>query len=244
MRSSAMVAIRGLIMLVTLIAVPALALFCKSVPTLLDKAVADCERRLGVTLFSEGEQPNNAPHDAADFHLTDAPRFEASAEPSNLAPVYTPAADPHAPPAGAESPIPVHVPPSSNQTAAASFETAPQGHPGAPMPNAALPGEPNRIDPQVSASAGAVAAPAAQPAALPSQDRFTIIQARLRELGATYYLLESWGSNGTMYRFHCKMPLAGGDRHFQTFESIGPDPLAAMDTVLNQVEQWRAGRQY
>lgn len=73
-------------------------------------------------------------------------------------------------------------------------------------------------------------------------DQFTYIQARLRELGATYYLLESWGSREQLYRFYCKVAVGGNPNYTHYFEATGSDPLQAMAQVLRQVEGWRAGR--
>ena len=67
------------------------------------------------------------------------------------------------------------------------------------------------------------------------------IQHRLRQLGATYYLLELWGSEG-QYRFYCKMALGGNPDFSRYFEATDSDPLRAMAKVLAQVESWRAGR--
>jgi hypothetical protein len=81
---------------------------------------------------------------------------------------------------------------------------------------------------------------AAQPGS--AGDWFTAIQHRLRDLGATYYLLETWGRQGELYRFHCKMAIAGNPNYTQHFEATDSDPSRAMQSVLRQVEAWRAGR--
>lgn len=74
-------------------------------------------------------------------------------------------------------------------------------------------------------------------------DRFTSIQQRLRELGATYFLLESWGSQGQLYRFYCKMAIGGNSNYNRYFEATDADAIQVMSKVLNEVEAWRAGRQ-
>lgn len=107
-----------------------------------------------------------------------------------------------------------------------------QMHPSATDPNAGL----FHLTPPGASSA---APPASTPPA--SGDLFSSIQIRLRELGATYYLLETWGQDGSLYRFHCKMTLAGNSRHNRHFEATEADPLLAMQRVLEQVEAWRAG---
>ena len=63
--------------------------------------------------------------------------------------------------------------------------------------------------------------------------------------GATYYLLEMWGPNADRYRFQCKMAIAGNSEHGpqRFFQATSTEPLRAMQDVLDQVEQWRGGRQ-
>ena len=73
-------------------------------------------------------------------------------------------------------------------------------------------------------------------------DRFTYIQTRLRELGATYYLLESWGADGQYFRFHCRMALGSGQGYARHFEATEADALQAMARVLEEVESWRGAR--
>jgi hypothetical protein len=90
--------------------------------------------------------------------------------------------------------------------------------------------EPQSSDPQASAGSDCTA-------------QFRGMERRLRELGATYYLLETWGSSGDRYRFFCKMSLAGNADYNRNriFQATAADPLRAMQDVLGQVEQWRAG---
>jgi hypothetical protein len=72
-------------------------------------------------------------------------------------------------------------------------------------------------------------------------DPFLRIQNRLRTLGATYYLLETWGNDQRLYRFYCEMAVAGDANFTRCFEATHSDPIGAMHTVLSQVEDWRAG---
>ncbi|MEN6459727.1 MAG: hypothetical protein ABFC63_12440 [Thermoguttaceae bacterium] len=67
------------------------------------------------------------------------------------------------------------------------------------------------------------------------------IQERLRKLGATYYLLESWGADQQLYRFYCKVAVAGSADYTHCFEAIHADPMLAMQQVLQRVEAWRGG---
>ena len=68
---------------------------------------------------------------------------------------------------------------------------------------------------------------------------FDDIQLRLQELGATYYLLESWGSQRQLYRFSCKMAVGGNADFTRHFEAADADPLQAMLQVLRQVKTRR-----
>ncbi len=79
-------------------------------------------------------------------------------------------------------------------------------------------------------------------AAVPSDYRE--IQKRLQKLGATYYVLESWGNNQQLYRFFCKMAVAGNADYVHCFEATHSDPLRAMEQVLQEVESWRGGLRY
>jgi hypothetical protein len=76
----------------------------------------------------------------------------------------------------------------------------------------------------------------------PEADRFGSMHARLRQLGATYCLLESWGPQSELYRFHCKLGIGGSANFTRSFEATDPDPMGAMAKVMAQVEQWQAAR--
>jgi hypothetical protein len=71
-------------------------------------------------------------------------------------------------------------------------------------------------------------------------DQFNYVQVRLRQLGATYYLLETCGDEKREFRFYCKMSIGGNPRFTQPFWSCDGDPLKAMTQVLKQVEDWRS----
>ncbi len=63
--------------------------------------------------------------------------------------------------------------------------------------------------------------------------------ARLQQLGAQYYLLETWGAQPGLYRFHCKMSLAGNSGYVRHFEATDSDPSEAVAKVVTEVEAWR-----
>ncbi len=76
----------------------------------------------------------------------------------------------------------------------------------------------------------------------PPPDSFQTIHQRLKELGSTYMLLESWGDGQEQFRFYCKIAVAGNPHYTYRFEATSPDPLVAMARVLRQVESWHAAR--
>lgn len=73
-------------------------------------------------------------------------------------------------------------------------------------------------------------------------DRFKSEQLRLRQLGATYCLLESWGAGSELYRFHCRVGVDGSTNFTRSFEASDADPVGAMAKVAEQVEQWQSCR--
>ncbi len=110
---------------------------------------------------------------------------------------------------------------SASHVAPASYEAPAHSQPD---PTAATPTNPQRHAP-------------------PPVNQFTHIQDRLRQLGATYYLLESWGSRPQLYRFYCKVAISGNPNSTRYyFEATNSDPLHAMAQVLQQVESWRRAR--
>jgi hypothetical protein len=68
------------------------------------------------------------------------------------------------------------------------------------------------------------------------------IQRRLREWGASYYALETWGARGEFYRFHARMAAGHGASYVRHFDAIDRDAVQAMASVLDQVKRWRAGQ--
>ncbi len=86
--------------------------------------------------------------------------------------------------------------------------------------------------------------PSSQPVPIPipvgQNARMAEIQRRLRELGATYYLLEKWGSEGKLYRFHCRVAIGEETSANRHFEVVDADSIGAIERVLTQIEAWRA----
>lgn len=73
-------------------------------------------------------------------------------------------------------------------------------------------------------------------------DQFSHIQSRLKALGAMHYTLETWGPGGNSYRFQCRMAAGHSADYTRQFEATDTDPLRTMQTVLDEVEAWKAGR--
>ena len=238
-QSSATVALRALVMLVCLVVVPLAAIFGTSIPSSLRQPL---ERYFGINLGT------------ATTALSEAPRFvpNAASTPSPLASAENPPAA--MPPVASPSPLlPPNAPPLVNPLGSpqnqawdadrASSTIIPAGYqapleaakPGLPMVavNSAPLRNPDGTDASVTAFR---VSPCGQ------NDRFTSIQQRLRELGATYFLLESWGSQGQLYRFYCKMAIGGNSNYNRYFEATDPDAIRVMSKVLGEVEAWRASR--
>lgn len=93
------------------------------------------------------------------------------------------------------------------------------------------------------AAASAAAADPQQPSAPsePGESRLQAVQQRLQQLGATYYVLESWGNRGQLYRFQCRMAIGGNPNWNRCFEATDADPLTAITQVMEEVEAWRSG---
>ncbi len=72
-----------------------------------------------------------------------------------------------------------------------------------------------------------------------SRGHFGVSETRLRQLGASYYQLESWKNEAETYRFFCKIPIAGQEQ-FQAFYATSNDPVRAMNIVIQQIEAWQA----
>lgn len=106
----------------------------------------------------------------------------------------------------------------------------PTGPPQASFPSSLATGTP---------SVGGERLPAS-PSPLPgAEDRFPHYQRRLRELGVSYYLLETWGDQGQLFRFYCRLTVGGNPACTRYFDAVDAEPLTAIAKVLQQVEAWR-----
>jgi hypothetical protein len=109
-----------------------------------------------------------------------------------------------------------------------------------PTPPAAGNGSLVQVD-HVPANSSSISTNAAVVPPAAESDPFTYVQKRLRELGATYYLLESWGDRKREYRFYCKMAIGGNEQFTKAFYCVDADAKIAMLNVLQQVEGWHNG---
>lgn len=78
-----------------------------------------------------------------------------------------------------------------------------------------------------------------EPEALDPMER---MKQRLQTLGAIFFRLETTGPSGDTFRFHCKMVSPANPNYVRYFEATSGDPLRAVQHVLDQVELWSAGR--
>jgi hypothetical protein len=134
------------------------------------------------------------------------------------------------------------VAPGGAPAAYSSAERSPEApqespyHRGSAGPAAGAQEPPHAAGPDSAPPADRVACPLEPP------ERFTEMERKLREYGATYYLLETWGKDGELYRFHCRMAVGNNPNYTRHFEASNRDALKAMSEVLQRVEGWRAGR--
>ena len=98
---------------------------------------------------------------------------------------------------------------------------------------------PKKLDhPETTGHSDAPACPPEPVSSSSPSDRFCHIQDRLRQLGATYYLLETCGDEKGEFRFYCKISVGGNPRVTKGFWCYDNDPMKAMTAVLKQVEDW------
>jgi hypothetical protein len=247
-QSSTVVAIRALVMLICLILIPVAAFCGSSFPAVL-KAVQSGHW----PTLADFRGPSGPPSSQA----TEAPRF--SPQPSGPARPANPRTPGFAgggfgslAPDRAGSHVmaanynaPMDTPQQNGPELSTTF---PQGKDGGLGPNRGLSPLPAgmgnllSVDPPATAGHRDGAAATLPPAggSLPG-DQFKHVQDRLRELGATYYLLETCGDQKREFRFYCRMSVGGNPQVTQPFWCFDGDPLKAMTQVLKQVEDWQRG---
>jgi hypothetical protein len=75
-----------------------------------------------------------------------------------------------------------------------------------------------------------------------TEDRMPELMSRLQKLGAADTSLAPWGSDGHLYRFSCRAPLANAPAMTQHFESVADQPTVAVEQVLAKVEAWQVAQ--
>ena len=238
MQSSTAIALRALVMLICMISIPLFAIFGKDLPEVIKNLLAG---RLVVSVTDSA--PANRPAAATPTSSSTAigkagPQKGPFTEPASYRAEGGGAADRGFP---SVQPRPPDAPPAA--MAQQNPGASPPGEFRADVANPA-PAQP-AVDPPASGAARssnnvAVATPASAAVAGTDGEQFRRAEARLRELGATHYTLETWGSENNKYRFVCKVAVGGNPSVNRYFQSIEDDPWRAMDAVLQQVETWRA----
>ena len=262
MQNSTAVAARAVVMLACLALLPLFALFGSSTPELLAKLF---DRGTS----QETASPNENLSEAPEFHPGAVSPLLATG-PGNLDSGVTTAhgttsvqtavpAGYNMPVAGTNQPIPTAPRISGPIDGRGPSVTFPAGNtrPSQPgsiadfSPESRLPGrtsgEAIRLpeqprqpsSPGIGQTAPIGIAPRPSP---PQGDTFVSIQERLRDLGAVYFRLESWGSGQEQFRFQCEMAVAGTPGLTRHFEAVNRDPLLAMNKVLAEAEAWHASR--
>jgi hypothetical protein len=236
MQSSTGVMCRAMVMLACLVVIPLLALFGDSLPDLVTKLLDRIGSKSAAAAM--GDAPNFMAADATAAPnvpppLTNGPRVcfpngdpsnhwrgDAAATPADRGTIAPPAslgpATDTAVPVGYNSPI--GVPTDSNAPAGVATPASPPSWQGGPATQT--------VTTSPTQTGGA----------------FVEVQERLRGLGATYYRLESWGTEQRLFRFQCAMMLGGAPNLTQHFEATDNDPMRAMSKVLADVEAWKSRR--
>jgi len=255
MQSSATTACRAMVMLICLVAIPLAAVFGTTLPSLVSRLL-DGRFDLASVLAADSlaGSPTRGPSHARQ-DTTPAPSTSPSRP--NGFPLQQPSTHPSGWPAS-PSPGPAvawtspTAEPDRRDAAGSSLAAPPRlaaampGNPAASQP-ALVPVAPKSADPTpirpVGLSDPSHDSPVATPELLPQQSgEFAEVQQQLRELGARYYRLETWGARGQYYRFHARMDMGGQSGCIRYFEATDPDPLQAIVAVLSQVRSWQASQ--
>jgi hypothetical protein len=239
MQSSAMMALRGMILLVCLAIVPALALLNNNAR---DRGLAWLNR-----WFESPSQANTSVATSLDAPIFRPAAIDHTADSGSRPPAQSSAPTATAGAAGHDvaTPRPLAAQP---ETAALNSQR-PVNNPQHLLPNA---GEPLAASPitmvsheadiaaigQQTATSQSRATPSAAAPQFPS-DYFRSTELKLRSLGAAYYLLEFGATAANEYRFLCKMPAANNPEETLVFFANNADPRVAMESVVRQIEGWQ-----
>jgi len=237
MESSTVLAFRIFVMLACLIIVPMAAIFGSAFPDVVKSVLVD-----RIVALGGGNAEPAAPAANAQFGPDTAPgqpvaRLNGA---QGEAPVW------QGTPAGPTSPVVAAgavnaYSSTANQSASLSEVSGPARLP----PGNSAPGSGEASNHPAATRTGEAAGGSvvhAGGSAWQSPEDFGGMERKLREHGAVYYLLETWGNEGEQYRFHCRMAIANNPNYTRHFEATDRDALKAMSQVLSRVEAWRAGR--
>ena len=267
-----MVFFRAFVMLACLIVVPLAAIFGSAFPEVVKSVVDRCiggdssksDSGSGglASFFDRGSSATPAPP-AATAEM--APRWQGSpTTPPAAGPAWgsgsmpaagipSPGMPPDRMPGNTASLVSAVGPPNGqwldNQVRQAAATDAVGGRPPLAADSGFAAPETSRQMPSTMPPANMSAAPGqfpgdtqSTPPSTASPERFETHARKLREYGATYYLLETWGNEGELYRFHCKIAVGNNPNFTQRFEATDRDAMRAMARVVEQVEAARASR--
>jgi hypothetical protein len=262
MESSTVLAFRIFVMLSCLIIVPMAAIFGSAFPDVVKSVLID-----RIVAWSTGkplETAQPAPEESGFSALTpmppaagerrdnqwESPRWGGSTAAAWSPPAASqtgavvPAGAPGAHQGGGNQSASFAAPADANRGAPVSYPL--ERSPGDEAARAPVPEYPSTSQPNPFRTAGQPGAEVPAGQSIPTQpeqpDRFRMMERKLREYGAVYYLLETWGTEGELYRFHCRMTITNNPNYTRHFEATDRDALKAMSQVLARVEAWRAGR--
>lgn len=196
-------------------------------------AAASGHRTAGAPLDAPVRSPDYAPAalppaDAIAGRPTPLP--QPSSAPSPWA-SNAPKGSPNAPDDGATSVLPISYQATPRESPDARAAAAVSHQHEAPIPMAEMPAA---ASPAGSGDWSAGAQGDGNQGA-----QFQSFQRRLHDLGATYLLLETWGSRQQLYRCFCKVAIGGNPNCTRHFEATDADPLRALAVVTEQVEHWQ-----
>jgi hypothetical protein len=249
-QSSSVTSFRAFVMLTCVLLIPLAAVGGNSFPSVV-KAIK--EGRMPTLADFRGPTENTKPG------MSEAPRFVASNAPSTATPLQQGGSAQNYSRANTASPtvVPLNyeVPVGGLQGQSTTFPQNTNaenrdfpavragGTSQLPSTSATLPLRQNNAIPNgsganYSLSAGGTSQQHANAISDPDAT-ITAIHERLKQLGATYYVLEPYGERMESFRCFCKVAIGGNPHFTRNFQQIDADPIRAMSTVLQQIEDWR-----
>lgn len=267
MQSSAMVAIRTMIMITCLVAVPLAAVFGTALPKVVKTALGIRSHEVTWNDPHSDEEPKppsvlsvedfaSSPHAEAGLPLN------AGGPASRLPTAHITDVRPIDDTASAEAAVetaPLWRPPArtaqvlTERNTTAQFAPAPSaahvdvaarhGEPRTEALQKTVYSQPSR-DPDEDESLDEPEYNRLVPIERPASDNaLSEGERQLRQLGATYFRLETWGVEGNLYRCSCNVALKPGSRATRHFQAIEAAPSQAIGAVIKQVDAWRARTQ-